>query len=106
MTSYMNRRDVQEALHVVVGTVWEVSSSKIRYSEADMLRPMMPYYNRLLDDYDMTILVYSGVRMYSPECSGCTIYGMVLSLLRNSLAGSALGWVFSFRQGKKQVWFS
>lgn len=64
IVSYMNRPDVQEALHVVVGTVWEVSSSKIQYSDADMLRPMMPYYNRLLDDYDMTILVFSGVRPY------------------------------------------
>lgn len=58
----MNRPDVQEALHVVPGTKWEISSTKIEYEDKDMLRPMMPYYNRLLDKYDMTILVFSGVR--------------------------------------------
>lgn len=60
--SYLNRADVQQALHVVPGTVWDVSSSKIDYEPADMLRPMMPYYTRLIDEYDMAILIFSGVR--------------------------------------------
>lgn len=57
---YLNRADVQQALHVVPGTVWDVSSSKIDYEPADMLRPMMPYYTRLIDEYDMAILIFSG----------------------------------------------
>ncbi|CAM9824709.1 unnamed protein product, partial [Laminaria digitata] len=57
---YLNRADVQEALHVREGTVWEQCSSKVDYKSADMLRPMMPYYQRLLGDYGLKILVFSG----------------------------------------------
>eukprot|EP00904_Undaria_pinnatifida_P014235 jgi/Undpi1/9942/HiC_scaffold_28.g12396.m1 len=57
---YLNRADVQEALHVREGTVWEQCSTKVDYDATDLLRPMMPYYQRLLGDYGLKILVFSG----------------------------------------------
>lgn len=57
----MNRPDVKKALHAKADIVWEQSSTKVQYNSDDLLRPMMPYYNRLLEDYGMTILVFSGV---------------------------------------------
>ncbi|CAM9570665.1 unnamed protein product [Scytosiphon promiscuus] len=57
---YLNRADVQQALRVREGTVWEQCSTQVRYKSTDMLRPMMPYYQRLLNDYDIPILVFSG----------------------------------------------
>lgn len=60
---YLNRDDVQQALRVREGTVWEQCSTQVRYKTTDMLRPMMPYYQRLLNDYDIPILVFSGVRI-------------------------------------------
>lgn len=59
---YLNRADVQQALRVREGTVWEQCSSQVQYQTTDMLRPMMPYYQRLLKDYDIAVLVFSGVR--------------------------------------------
>lgn len=56
----MNRLDVQAALNVRLGTIWEESSTKVQYESDDLLRPMMSYYERLLED-DVKILVYSGV---------------------------------------------
>lgn len=58
---YLNRADVQQALRVREGTVWEQCSTQVRYKTTDMLRPMMPYYQRLLRDYDIAVLVFSGV---------------------------------------------
>lgn len=59
---YLNRVDVQEALRVREGTVWEQCSTRVEYKVSDTMRPMMPYYQRLLNDYDIPILVFSGVR--------------------------------------------
>lgn len=53
---------MQQALGVREGTVWEQCSTQVQYEMTDMLRPMMPYYQRLLDNYDINILVFSGVR--------------------------------------------
>lgn len=58
---YLNRADVQQALRVREGTVWEQCSTQVQYKMTDMLRPMMPYYQRLLNDYDIAVLVFSGV---------------------------------------------
>lgn len=58
---YLNRADVQEALHAREGTVWEQCSTKVEYQQSDLLRPMMPYYQRILNNYDIKILVFSGV---------------------------------------------
>ncbi|CAM9473164.1 unnamed protein product [Ectocarpus sp. 13 AM-2016] len=57
---YLNRPDVQQALRVREGTVWEQCSTQVQYKTSDMLRPMMPYYKRLLNDYDVSVLVFSG----------------------------------------------
>ena len=53
---------MQAALHVKKGLEWMQCSMKVDYKASDMLRPMMPYYKRLLDNYDIKILVFSGVR--------------------------------------------
>ena len=59
--SYLNRPDVQHALHVKEGTLWEQCSTQVQYKTTDMLRPMMPYCQRLLKDHDIAVLVFSGV---------------------------------------------
>lgn len=41
--------------------MWEQCSTQVLYKTTDMLRPMMPYYQRLLKDYGIAILVFSGV---------------------------------------------
>jgi len=59
-TKYMNRPDVQAALHAKP-TTWEECSSKIWYSELDELQPMEPVYEYLFDGkFNLNILVYSG----------------------------------------------
>lgn len=47
------------------GTVWEQCSSKVFYDQQDLLRPMMPYYQRLLTNYDINVLVFSGVSVFA-----------------------------------------
>jgi len=59
-TKYMNRPEVQAALHAKP-TTWEECSSKIRYSELDTLDPMEPIYQYLFNgNYSLNILVFSG----------------------------------------------
>jgi carboxypeptidase C (cathepsin A) len=59
-TKYMNRADVQAAIHAKP-TTWAECSNKIVYSEQDSLTPMEPIYHYLLaGGYNLNILVYSG----------------------------------------------
>lgn len=49
-TTYLNRKDVQTAIHAKVGTDWEECNNEINqnYNIADVNRPMMPIYVGLL----------------------------------------------------------
>jgi len=59
-TKYMNRADVQAAIHAKP-TTWAECSNKISYSETDSLTPMEPIYKYLIDGkYGLNLLVYSG----------------------------------------------
>ncbi|KAL4423355.1 hypothetical protein ABPG77_004286 [Micractinium sp. CCAP 211/92] len=61
--AYLNRPDVQQALHAnVSGELpgpWQDCTSKISYSRRDLLSSMLPVYRSLLDQ-GIKILVYSG----------------------------------------------
>lgn len=70
-TEYLNRLDVQQALHINGGEArnasttvrWEECSYSLRYNMSDSRTPMMPNYQYLLDEanaFDLQILVYSG----------------------------------------------
>eukprot|EP00850_Spirogloea_muscicola_P005258 SM000023S07714 [mRNA] locus=s23:1018730:1022593:- [translate_table: standard] len=57
---YLNRRDVQEALHVHDSPrKWADCTDEIEYSRRDLLSSVLPLYPRLLES-NLRILVYSG----------------------------------------------
>jgi carboxypeptidase C (cathepsin A) len=59
-TEYLNRADVQNAIHANP-TTWEECSDSINYTSIDGNYPMEPLYHYLIDGgYDLKILVYSG----------------------------------------------
>jgi len=60
VVAYLNRADVQTAIHAK-STVWAECSNTIAYNESDSFNPMEPYYQYLIDGgYGLNILVYSG----------------------------------------------
>jgi len=62
-TTYLNREDVQKALGVRGNVTWSQCSDTVSnaYSQTDVVAPMMPIYQFLIDGaYDLSILVYSG----------------------------------------------
>ncbi|KAL4857618.1 Serine carboxypeptidase-like 26 [Chlorella vulgaris] len=62
--AYLNRRDVQLALHAnVSGQLpgpWQDCTPRIEYSREDLLSSVLPLYRRLLEEEDIDMLVYSG----------------------------------------------
>eukprot|EP00286_Rhodomonas_abbreviata_P028637 CAMPEP_0181304866 /NCGR_PEP_ID=MMETSP1101-20121128/9398_1 /TAXON_ID=46948 /ORGANISM="Rhodomonas abbreviata, Strain Caron Lab Isolate" /LENGTH=486 /DNA_ID=CAMNT_0023410691 /DNA_START=277 /DNA_END=1737 /DNA_ORIENTATION=+ len=64
LTSYLNRKDVQAAIHVrAPGSVeWGVCNDMINahYDISDVNAPMMPLYRKLIAHGGIKILVYSG----------------------------------------------
>jgi len=60
VTAYLNRADVQTAIHAQP-TVWDECSYAIVYNSSDGQVPMEPLYQYLIDgNYGLNILVYSG----------------------------------------------
>jgi len=59
---YLNRADVQAAIHVNGAVVWEDCSDYVgnNYNLSDVLAPMMPVYQQLINNSKIDILVYSG----------------------------------------------
>ncbi|KFM23301.1 Serine carboxypeptidase-like 22 [Auxenochlorella protothecoides] len=60
--TYLNREDVQRALHVVPGLApkrWTGCTHEIQYSREDLLSSMLPVWHHLLEA-DLELLVYSG----------------------------------------------
>jgi len=59
---YLNRPDVQSAIHVVGTVVWQDCSDNVGnlYNLTDVLAPMMPVYQQLINTTKLSILVYSG----------------------------------------------
>lgn len=60
MTTWLNRDDVKAALHVKSDITWSDCSRSIKYSQTDGAKSMVPYYQYLLDNSTIDILVYSG----------------------------------------------
>jgi len=60
--SYLNRADVQSAIHVIGSPVWADCSDNVGnlYNLTDILAPMMPVYRQLINSSKLNILVYSG----------------------------------------------
>jgi len=61
--TYLNRADVQSAIHVNGAVVWADCSDAVGnlYNLTDVLAPMMPVYKQLIDSGSkLKILVYSG----------------------------------------------
>jgi len=61
LTTYLNRQDVQTALHAVVGTEWTMCSNDVVWNASDFNTYMEPIYQFLIDgNYNLHITVYSG----------------------------------------------
>ena len=58
LTSYLNRDDVQKAMHART-TKWTQCSSVVNYDYSDLLASMLPVYESLLAE-DLEIVVFSG----------------------------------------------
>jgi len=59
-TAYLNRKDVQSAIHVD-STIWTECSDTLKYNYTDGHTPMEPIYNFLINGgYDLKLMVYSG----------------------------------------------
>ena len=62
-SNYLNKEEVQIALHVHTDIEWEECSRTTKYNLADKMLPMEKYYKTLLNSethQDLRILVYSG----------------------------------------------
>jgi len=61
MTEYLNRPDVQHAIHANISYPWTQCSPRLNYSYSDLLASMFPVYNKLLNSgSNLRMLVYSG----------------------------------------------
>lgn len=62
VTKYLNRADVQSAIHVKVGANWTQCSHVIgdAYNKTDVNAPMMPVWKVLMEEGELNIMIYSG----------------------------------------------
>eukprot|EP01084_Bolivina_argentea_P106691 190869_1 len=61
MSTYFNRKDVQEALHTKPNMRWHFCGGPLVYNYGDSLVPMQPNYQYLCDGgYNLKMIVYSG----------------------------------------------
>ena len=62
--TYLNREDVQSALHIPsdLNVTWGMCSNVVgsQYNSTDVNLPMMPYYQKLVQQKDIELMVYSG----------------------------------------------
>ncbi len=59
VTGYLNRGDVQKAIHANISYAWNMCSALVDYSRSDLLQSMLPTYQKLVNS-GLSILVYSG----------------------------------------------
>lgn len=89
VTAYLNRGDVQEALHVPLPhrphVTYAICSNEVQYSREDVFTSMLPVYHKLLDA-KLEMLVFSG-----------DVDGIV------PLAGTRR-WIKSLNLGVKEGW--
>ena len=62
VNEYMNREDVQNALHVNKSIIWSECSNTVKYELKDKMKSVVHIYKELIDDKeaDIRILIYSG----------------------------------------------
>lgn len=60
VTTYMNRADVQKAIHANINYPWAECSSIVNYNFSDVEASVLPLYEKFLADGSLKILVYSG----------------------------------------------
>jgi len=61
MNDYLNKAEVKAAIHAKADIDWYDCAYGTYYDKNDTLKPMMGYYNKLIDGgYKLKILVYSG----------------------------------------------
>lgn len=83
--TYLNRADVQEALHIDGKVDWEVCNGVINanYNMTDVNANMMPVYQFLINGgYDLDIVIYSG-----DDDAVCATAGSQLAVWGLNLAG-------------------
>jgi serine carboxypeptidase-like clade II len=59
LTTYLNRQDVQAAIHANITYKWSDCSSLVHYNYSDVEKSVIPLYEKFLGT-DLDILVYSG----------------------------------------------
>lgn len=59
LTTYLNRPDVQQAIHANISYPWSDCSSLVKYNYSDVEKSVIPLYEKFLGT-DLSILVYSG----------------------------------------------
>jgi carboxypeptidase C (cathepsin A) len=61
LIQYLNKPEVQNAIHVKSYSSWTPCSKKLMYSNDDFMKPVQGLYNQLIDGgYNLDILVFSG----------------------------------------------
>ncbi|ETO20098.1 hypothetical protein RFI_17121 [Reticulomyxa filosa] len=59
-TEYLNRPDVQEAIHVQQHVIWTDCSDTLNYNRSDGLNPMEPVWQWLVSNSNLRMTVVSG----------------------------------------------
>eukprot|EP01116_Phalansterium_solitarium_P022795 TRINITY_DN7660_c0_g1_i1.p1 TRINITY_DN7660_c0_g1~~TRINITY_DN7660_c0_g1_i1.p1 ORF type:complete len:498 (+),score=133.74 TRINITY_DN7660_c0_g1_i1:88-1494(+) len=60
VTAYLNRKDVQTAIHANIPYKWSGCSNLVQYNYSDVMTSVIPLYEKFLAAQDLKILVFSG----------------------------------------------
>jgi len=60
MTSYLNRPDVQAAIHANISYSWTDCSGLVNYNYSDVEKSVIPIYQKYIASGQLKMLVYSG----------------------------------------------
>jgi len=73
VTGYLNRADVQKAIHVIGNPTWEECSDPVgeQYSDQSVTSSMVPVYRELVANGTLNIMIYSGT-----DDSICPLQGL------------------------------
>ncbi len=60
LSNYLNLNEVKQAIHVKNDISWQECSDIVNYKESDSLTSMVPHYDYLIKNSNISMLVYSG----------------------------------------------
>lgn len=60
MTRFLNKKDVQEAIHARTDMTWAECSASILYSFDSQMDYMEPVWDYLMTNHDLRVMIYSG----------------------------------------------